>query len=61
MLILTRKSDETVWIGDNICIRVLEIKGKQVKLEIEAPGAAKGEANMQILTKKLGETIYLGE
>ena len=59
MLILTRKFDETVWIGENICIRVLEIRGKQVKLEIEGPGAAKGEAN-RILSKRLDDTIYLG-
>ncbi|MCH8074292.1 MAG: carbon storage regulator CsrA [SAR324 cluster bacterium] len=37
MLILTRKSGESITIGDDIKIQVIEIKGKQVRLGIEAP------------------------
>jgi len=37
MLILTRKSGEKIAIGDDIVITLLEIKGNQVKLGIEAP------------------------
>ncbi|MBW1916810.1 MAG: carbon storage regulator CsrA [Deltaproteobacteria bacterium] len=37
MLIFTRKIGETIRIGDNIRIRVVEIKGKQVRIGIEAP------------------------
>ena len=37
MLILTRKLGESITIGDDIKIRVLEIKGKQVRLGIDAP------------------------
>ncbi|MFV1951923.1 MAG: carbon storage regulator CsrA [Nitrospinota bacterium] len=37
MLILTRKSGESVTIGDDIKITVIEIRGKQVRLGIEAP------------------------
>ena len=37
MLILTRKLGERITIGDDITIRLLEIKGSQVKLGIEAP------------------------
>lgn len=37
MLVLTRKSDEKITIGDDIVVSVLEIKGSQVKLGIEAP------------------------
>lgn len=37
MLILTRKVDEAVFIGDDIKITVVEIRGKQVRLGIEAP------------------------
>ncbi|GAB4387913.1 MAG: carbon storage regulator CsrA [Thermodesulfovibrionales bacterium] len=37
MLVLTRKSDEGVRIGDDIRITVVEIKGNQVRLGIEAP------------------------
>jgi len=37
MLILTRKSGEGINIGDDIKITVLEIKGRQVRVGIEAP------------------------
>ncbi len=37
MLILTRKLGEQITIGDDIVIRVVDIKGGQVKLGIEAP------------------------
>ena len=37
MLILTRKSGERITIGDHIRVTVLEIKGKQVRLGVEAP------------------------
>ena len=39
MLILTRKSGEGLFIGDDIRITVLEIRGKQIRLGIEAPGS----------------------
>ena len=37
MLILTRKSGETITIGENIQIRVLGVKGGQVRIGIDAP------------------------
>ena len=37
MLILTRKLGEKINIGDDITITLVEIKGAQVKLGIEAP------------------------
>ncbi|HNY26275.1 MAG TPA: carbon storage regulator CsrA [Candidatus Sumerlaeota bacterium] len=37
MLILTRKSGETIRIGDNIAISVIDIRGNQVRLGITAP------------------------
>jgi len=37
MLILTRKLGEKINIGDDITITLVEIKGTQVKLGIEAP------------------------
>jgi len=37
LLILTRKVGEAVSIGDDIQISVVEIKGSQVKLGIQAP------------------------
>ena len=37
MLILTRKPGESITIGDDIKIQVIEIKGKQARLGIDAP------------------------
>jgi len=37
MLILTRKSGETITIGENIEVKVLSIKGGQVRIGIDAP------------------------
>lgn len=37
MLILTRKVGESLSIGDQIRIKVVELKGSQVRLGIEAP------------------------
>ena len=37
MLILTRRIGETLMIGDNVTITVLEVKGGQVRIGINAP------------------------
>ena len=37
MLILTRKLGESIAIGDHIKLTLLEIKGKNVRIGIEAP------------------------
>jgi len=37
MLILTRKKGESIAIGDNIQIQVLNVKGGQVRIGIDAP------------------------
>ena len=37
MLILTRKSNEAIKIGEDIQVTVLEVRGNQVRLGIEAP------------------------
>jgi carbon storage regulator len=37
MLVLTRKSGEKILIGSDIEITVLEVRGSQVRLGIEAP------------------------
>jgi len=37
MLILTRKKGEAIAIGDNIQVHVLNVKGGQVRIGIDAP------------------------
>jgi carbon storage regulator len=37
MLVLTRKLGETIRIGDNITIKIVDLDGRHVKLGIEAP------------------------
>lgn len=37
MLILSRKINEKIKIGENITLAILEIRGDQVKIGVEAP------------------------
>jgi carbon storage regulator len=37
MLVLTRKTTERLYIGDDICVTVVRLEGRQVRLGIEAP------------------------
>ena|SRR5687768_17186628 len=37
MLVLTRKKDEQIRIGEDIIITVIRVKGKSVRLGIQAP------------------------
>jgi carbon storage regulator len=37
MLILSRKSGEKIVVGDDVIISVIEVRGDQIKLGIEAP------------------------
>jgi carbon storage regulator len=51
MLVLTRKSDESIKLGDNITIKIVEIKGNAVRLGIEAPD------HLRIYRKELYDKI----
>ena len=37
MLVLSRQRDESIMIGDNIVITVVDIRGDKVRLGIDAP------------------------
>lgn len=41
MLILSRKLNEKIMIGDDVSISVIEIRGDQVKLGVDAPRSVK--------------------
>ncbi len=47
MLCITRRENERILIGDHIIVTVVETKGKQVKLGIQAP------ADVRILREEL--------
>jgi carbon storage regulator len=51
MLVLTRKTGETIKIGDDIEITVISSKNDQVKIGINAP------KNIEILRKEIFEQI----
>jgi carbon storage regulator len=61
MLILTRRTGETLMIGDEITVRVLSVNGSQVKVGINAPRnvAVHREEiykRIQLEQEQLGET-----
>jgi carbon storage regulator len=37
MLVLSRKRDESIIIGDDVVITIVDVKGEQVKIGISAP------------------------
>ena len=37
MLVLSRQRDESIIIGDNVVITIVDVRGDKVKLGIEAP------------------------
>ena len=51
MLVLSRKTNETIKIGDDIELRILEVKGDTIRIGIEAP------KNVDILRGELVESI----
>lgn len=51
MLVLTRKSNESIKLGDDITITIVEVKGNAVRLGIEAP------VSLRVYRKELYEKI----
>jgi len=51
MLILSRKVDEKIQIGDNITLTIIDIHGEQVKIGVEAP------KNIKVFRQEVFEAI----
>ncbi len=51
MLILSRKIDEKIKIGSDITLTIIEIKGDQVKIGVEAP------KNVKVFRQEVFEAI----
>jgi carbon storage regulator len=52
MLVLTRRPGQSVYIGDDVKVTLVEIKGNQVRIGIDAPAAVRifrEEIYLQIL------------
>ena len=41
MLVLTRKTGEKIFIGDDVYITVVDVKGDSVRIAVEAPKSVK--------------------
>ncbi len=52
MLVLSRKQNESIFINDNIVVKVLGIHGEQVKIGIDAP------RGMPVHRKEVYERIW---
>ncbi len=50
MLVLTRKAQEKIQIGDNIVLTILRVKGQAVRVGIEAP------RDVRVLRSELPQT-----
>ncbi|MGN7407814.1 carbon storage regulator CsrA [Sporosarcina sp. SAFN-010] len=51
MLVLSRKPNETIKIGDQIEVRIIEVKGDAIRIGIEAP------KSVEILRGELVQSI----
>ncbi len=51
MLVLSRKPNETIKIGDQIEVRIIEVKGDTIRIGIEAP------KSVEILRGELVQSI----
>lgn len=63
MLVLTRKSNQSIMIGDDIEISVLSIMGEKVRIGIQAPRdipVFRKEVYLEIQNERDGETADAG-
>ena len=60
MLILTRRVGETLMIGDDVTISVLDVKGNQVRIGVNAPkevSVHREEIYMRIQNEKSNQKV----
>ncbi|MCK5924134.1 MAG: carbon storage regulator CsrA [Methylococcales bacterium] len=55
MLILSRRTDESIVIGDEVTITILSVKGKQVRIGITAP------PDVSVHTEEIYQRIQSGD
>jgi carbon storage regulator len=55
MLILTRRIGETVMIGDDVIVTILEVKGNQVRIGFSAP------KNVAVYREEIYERMKRGQ
>ena len=55
MLVLNRKTNQAIQIGDNITITVMSINGSQVRIAVEAP------KHIEVWREELLESAEEGE
>ena len=55
MLVLTRKKNESIVIGENIVVMVIEVQGDKVRLGIDAP------KEVSVHRREVYEAIKRGE
>lgn len=61
MLVLTRKPDEGIIIGDDITIKIIEIKSGAIRIGIDAPSSTKiyrQEVYDRIRNENIGATNW---
>ena len=59
MLVLSRAVGETISIGDDIALHIIELNGSQVKFGVEAPAGVnvhRAEVYQKILERQAAET-----
>jgi len=59
MLVLTRKAGETITIDGGITVQIVQIRGRQVRVGIEAPKNKKVQRGELVNTLNKKETFIL--
>lgn len=62
MLVLTRKLNQSFWVGDDIEIKVVEIKRDRVRIGINAPAELNiRRSELPVLEHRVGQDAQLAE